>query len=365
MKRVCIYGAGAVGSHLAVRAQLGGANVSLVARGPQLAAIRSHGLTLQTRGSEQNFRFAVAEDPGVFGVQDVVVVAVKTPALPQVARGLAPLLGHATRVVFVQNGVPWWYPHVLGEPGLVEALRLDPGGSLLKAVPLGRVLAAVVNAPVEVIVPGVVQVQPVIQRMTIGDINGITDPDALELAELFSRGGLPTEASDDIGTAVWNKLTAILMMGPMALITNSTYRFFLAEPVCRDAALAIGAEVGRVATALGSRPDPDYAARLEVVRHTPHRASILQDRLSGRAMEIDALLEAPRTLARFAGVATPTLDLIAVLARLAADDLGDFPTDLAETPSHAPSDLRSDAPSQPRVSAPISAPGRAPRRGRG
>ena len=321
--RICVYGAGAIGGHLAVRFARGGATVSVLARGLHLAAIQRDGLTVHAVDGTHQARVQASDDPAILGPQDAVVVAVKAPALPQVAAGIAPLLHADTAVAFVMNGIPWWYFHAL--PGDLEGCRLpriDPGDALWQAVGPERTIGGVVYAASAVIAPGVVEVEQPRSRVVFGEPDGRISPRAEALAALLRAGGIIGEVSPDIRTELWNKLISNLSGGTLAVLAGTAPRAVYAESACRNAALRMMAEAAAIAEALGAHPDRDFERR---VRHTggmDHKPSILQDLERGRPMEVDAMFDAPLTLARMAGVAVPTLELLVALAKLRAQSAG-------------------------------------------
>ncbi|HET9904623.1 MAG TPA: 2-dehydropantoate 2-reductase [Xanthobacteraceae bacterium] len=322
--KICIFGAGAIGSHLALRLVQAKADVSVVARGAQLEAIRSRGLHGRLpEGAQLHAHVRASEDPAALGPQDAVLVTVKAPALPSVARTIAPLLGEETPVAFVMNGIPWWYFYAHGGPLDGRRLpRLDPGDGLWNAVGPERVIGGVINAPSTVIAPGVVAIERAANLLTLGEPSGALSERAGRIAAAFRAGGLDAEVTGDIRSAVWNKLIANLALGPMAILAQASYRDLFAEPACVAAAQAIMHEAAAVATALGCKPDGAHEARLASVRNLAHKPSILQDLERGRPMEVDAILTTTIELARLVGVATPTLDLLIALVRLRAREAG-------------------------------------------
>jgi 2-dehydropantoate 2-reductase len=321
--RVCVYGAGAIGGHLAVRFARGGAEVSVVARGPHLAAIQRDGLTVRAIDGEHHIRVPASDDPAQLGPQDAVVVTVKAPALPQVAAAITPLLRADTGVAFVMNGIPWWYFHAL--PGTLEGHRLsriDPGGVLWHAVGPERAIGGVVYAASAVTAPGVIEVEQPRSRVVFGEPDGRLSDRAEALAALLRAGGIIGEVSPDIRTELWNKLINNLAGGSLAVLGGAAPRDVYAEPVCAAAGEAVMAEATAIAEALGSKPNRNFAQRIASTRAMDHKPSILQDLELGRNMEIDGLFDAPLELARLAGVAVPTLELLVGLAKVRARGAG-------------------------------------------
>jgi 2-dehydropantoate 2-reductase len=312
--RICIYGAGAVGGHLAGRLAEGGADVSLVARGDNLAAIKKNGLRVETKNGLLVSHPEASDDPHVLGVHDVVIVTVKAPSLPEVAQSIAPLLGPVTPVVFVMNGIPWWYFHAAGGPLDDTRLeKIDPNGAMWDLVGPARAIGAVAHTACTVIEPGVIKATNPRNRIVLGRPNGSADPTLESLASIMREGGLEIEVTRKIRDAIWEKLLMNLVGGSLGILTASARGEALANPAVADAAARIADEGAAIARALGcDAGNPE--AGLSRLKISTHKQSILQDLQLGRSMEVDALLAVPLELARLARVPTPTLDLIVGLA---------------------------------------------------
>ena len=322
MERFCVFGAGAIGSHLAARLAMAGKDVSVVARGDQLGAIINNGITLRADGKAVNMKVRASGNAVDLGRQDAVFVTVKAPAMPAAARSLAPLLSASTAVIFVVNGIPWWYLQSLKEthPGNI---RLPKSVEMVaETIALERVIGSVILSPAQVIEPGVVVVQGAKSRLTIGEIRGLSTNRVSAIAEALQSGGLQTLVSQNIREAVWDKLITNLMTGPMSLLSRATYKDILRDPACRKAAVSIVQEVAAVARAFGCNPNDDAEVRLALVDKLPHKPSILQDLLLSRAMEVESLIDVPLALARVADVPVPTLELLGSLAIVSARSAG-------------------------------------------
>jgi len=316
--KVCVYGAGAVGGHFAARLAKGGADVSVVARGANLDAMRANGLRVHASDGEMHARLQASDDPAALGPQDAVVVTVKAPALPAVAAGIGPLLRDYTPVVFAMNGIPWFYFHRQGGPHDGARLeKLDPGGALWDAVGPERAVSGVVYSSCTVIAPGVVEVENPKSRLILGQAAGIE-----RLAEVFRAGGLAVEVTERIRDAIWSKLLLNLGSGPLAILTASPPSGFFAEEACREATRAILAEGAAIAAALGCEVKPNADGQIRNGSKSSHKPSILQDLELGRPMEVDSLYTVPLDLARMHGVPTPVLDLMVGLARVRARAAG-------------------------------------------
>ncbi len=324
--KVCVFGAGAIGGHLAGRLARGGAVVSAVARGEHLLAIQADGLRVQAPDADMHARIQASADPAALGPQDAVIVAVKAPALPQVAAAIGPLLRPDTAVAFVMNGIPWWYYHGHGGAEDGQRLpRLDPGGAVWDAVGPDRAVGGVVYSACTVTAPGVVHVESARSRLVLGEPCGPALPRTEALAEALRAGGLQVDVTDRIRDAVWAKLLLNLGGGPLGVLTGCAPRRFYAEEAIRDATRRVVAEGAAVARAMGCDVAPDVEGQIRNGAQSSHRSSILQDLDLGRPMEIDALLSVPLDMARAHGVATPTLDLLAAMVRARAREAGLYP----------------------------------------
>ena len=321
--KVCVFGAGAIGGHLAGRLAKGGADTAVIARGAHLAAIRSRGLRVVAPDGEFLSHPHAAENPADLGPQDAVIVAVKAPALASVAASIAPLLAPHTSVTFVMNGIPWWYYHAHGGAMDGKALpRLDPSGALHQAIGFDRAIGGVVFSACTVTEPGVVHVEHDRNRLVLGEPDGTRSARALALAKILEQGGLTMDVSEHIRDVVWSKLFVNLGSGLLGVLTASTPKDFYGEPLCEQATRQIVAEATAIASALGCHASLDVERQLANGRGSAHKTSILQDLELGRPMEIDALYTVPLEMARQAGVATPTLDLLAALVRVRARTAG-------------------------------------------
>lgn len=318
--KACIYGAGAIGGHLAARLARGGSDVSLVARGPQLAALRSKGLYAHTPEGVLHARPAVSADPAELGPQDVVIVTVKAPALPSVAAGIAPLLRPETAVVFAMNGVPWWYFDHHG--GALEGHplpTLDPGGAIRSTVGVDRASTGVVYSSCTVVEPGVVSVADSRHRIVLGTPDGSAPEMLARVAEALQAGGMNAPISREIRREIWMKLAINMSSGPLCMLSGLSCAETFRSDAVVAAAIRMTEEAMAIAEAtLGGPLDIDMAARIASAKGMHHKPSILQDMEFGRPVEVDALFRVPLALARLFKVSTPTLDLIVDLASQAA-----------------------------------------------
>ena len=321
--KACVFGAGAIGGHLAARMAKGGADVSVVARGDHLAAIQRRGLIVRAPDGELSSRPRASADPRELGVQDVVLVTTKAPALPQVAATIAPLLGPETAVVFVNNGMPWWFFCAVGGPRDGESMpEADPGDVVRQAVGIPRTIGSVVYSASAVVEPGVVAVESKDARLVLGELDGSVTPRVQAISWAIEAGGLPAPVSQEIRREVFAKFLGNGMSGPLCILARSDMATVLAEEAPRDAARAVAREIVALSQAYGWGITADPEARVQRSMGMHHKPSILQDLELGRPMEVEAQLLAPLRLARLAGVETPTLDLMVALARSAAEAAG-------------------------------------------
>jgi 2-dehydropantoate 2-reductase len=321
--KICIYGAGAIGGHLAARLHKAGARVSVVARGAHLAAIQANGLTVHAIDGKHHAPVRASADPAELGAQDAVFVTVKAPALPAVAASIKPLLGWETPVAFVMNGIPWWYFDHLPGPHQGKSLpRIDPGDALRLALGPGRAIGGVVYSASAVTAPGVIEVEQPKSRVILGEPDGTLSDRVLALSGLISKGGISGEATPAIRNEIWNKLISNLAGGTLAVLTGSAPKGVYGEPAVEHAALRMMHEATAIAQALGADPTTNHAQRIGNQRSMDHKPSILQDLELGRPMEIDGLFDAPLTMAHLAGIEVPTLELLVALCKLRARSAG-------------------------------------------
>jgi 2-dehydropantoate 2-reductase len=319
--RICIFGAGAVGSHFAVRLALAGHEVSCVMRGPHLTAVNAGGLTLRVGEAKFTARVKASDDPATLGQQDLVISTLKATGVASLASGLKPLLGAETPVIFAQNGIPWWYDIGLpaAHPAPPDLSFLDPGGALRAAIPKDRIIGGVIFSSNEVIEPGVVaNLSPDRNMLLIGECDDRASERIATLRATLEAASIASAPTAQIRETIWSKLLTNMSMSILCLLTGQTARAVRDEPALQhviprllDEANAIGQScIPSVKRVTRSGPAPE------------HKPSILQDYELGRAMEIDVLVCAPAAFARAAQLSTPMLDLIAGLAIQRARDKG-------------------------------------------
>lgn len=316
--RICVFGAGAIGGHMAARLAGAGHDVSVVARGPNLAAMRTRGITLRTGEREIAGKVRATGNAAEIGPQDAVLVTAKANALSAAADAIAALLGPDTPAVFVQNGIPWWYGLHLtrGRPAPPDLSKLDPGGALLRAIGADRAVGGVVYSSNEVVAPGVIENRtPQRNILTVGEIDDRPSARVAALRAALREAGLASPDTDDIRTNVWQKLLRNLSRSTLCCLVGESIRDSLGQSAAlREIAKAGTREGLKVAAAHGIAFDYDIEADFGPGGlFPPHKPSILQDYELGRPMEVEALLKAPLAFARAAGVPTPTLDTIVTL----------------------------------------------------
>jgi 2-dehydropantoate 2-reductase len=319
--RICIFGAGAVGSHFAVRLALAGHEVSCVMRGAHLAAVQSNGLTLRVGDKDDRAKVKASSDPAALGSQDVVISTLKATGLKNLAAGLKPLLRDDTSVVFAQNGIPWWYDIGIGSdhPPPPDLGFLDPGGALRAAVSRERIVGGVIFSSNEVVAPGIVEnLSPDRNRLLIGECDDRASERIERLRNALTEASIESPPVARIRETIWTKLLTNMSMSVLCLLTGQTARGVREDPALREVVPRLLEEADIIA----------HSCFPEVRRTTRsgpapnHKPSLLQDYELGRAMEIDVLVRAPAAFARAACLATPMLDLLAALAVRQARDKG-------------------------------------------
>lgn len=332
--KICIYGAGAVGSLLGCELSRTGHEVTLIGRGAHMAAIRANGLTVIFNGVPRNAHPACALAPADAGPHEVVIMAVKGHQVPEAARRIGPLLDRRTTVVAAQNGIPWWYFHGMGDRWQRRVLAaVDPERAAWNAIGPERVIGAVIDASCALISPGVVDHHQERRSLTLGEPDGSASPRLMAVAGAFAAIDIAAPVTADIRHAIWAKLLSNLGVSMLCVLTRATVGRINADDGCFAVATALMREMQQVAAALGVDIAPAVEKRL--ASRSPalqHKPSTLQDLEGGRPMEIDPICGAVVEMARLAGVATPTIDAVYALARRLAESTGTYPANPAFRP---------------------------------
>ncbi|HEY7959397.1 MAG TPA: 2-dehydropantoate 2-reductase [Sphingomicrobium sp.] len=315
--KICVVGAGAIGGWVAAKLALAGEQVNVFARGDTLHLIRAEGLRLQERGEEFVADVIGSDDCAPLGHQDILIVAVKAPALPSLASELRPLIGTQTIIVPMLNGVPWWF---------VEGTKLksvDPEGSIAAALPFEQLIGCVVHASCYRSAANSIVVKHA-DNLIIGEPQGgETSKRVAELFGLLDRAGLKPDISGNVGRAIWYKLWGNATINPLSALTRASCDRILADPECRAWMLEGMAELAAVGAAIGCPISESGEDRMAVTaRLGAFKTSMLQDVEAGRPIELEALLGAPREIAVAKGIETPALDRLYGVTRLMAESLG-------------------------------------------
>jgi len=332
LRRICVFGAGAVGGHLAARLAAAGHEVSAIARGANLDALRARGVALRegTAAGARTIRgrLRASDRAAELGPQDAVFVTTKATALAALAEAAAPLCHPETVFVFVQNGVPWWYAQGLaaGRPAPPDLSALDPGGALARAIEPARVMGAVVYSSNNLDAPGEVTNHSAGRNMlVVGETDDRDSPRARALRAVLEAAGMPSPAARDLRASVWDKL--LLNFGSSLCVPIGEPLRALAEDArLRETRDRLFAEGRAIALAHGvrvedapRRPGAPAGGGAQVSGASAHKPSMLQDYEQGRPMEVAAILALPCAFARAAGVPAPALEaLAAIVGRLAA-----------------------------------------------
>ena len=317
--KVCIFGAGAVGGFLGARLAEAGAQVGVVARGATLTALRTHGMRLQMKDALVGGRVEASDDPAALGAQDLVVIAVKPPALQEVAQRIAPLLAPKTMVLTAMNGVPWWFFDGFG--GEYSGMRLtsvDPQGTIASAIPPSHVIGCVVHASCSVPEPGLVR-HGMGNRLIIGEPAGGESQRARDVASLLQSAGFEVTVSARIQADIWYKLWGNMTMNPVSALTGATGDRILDDPLVNRFCLSVMREAAAIASKIGCPISQSGEDRNAVTRQLgAFKTSMLQDVEAGKPLEIDALVSVVREIGERVGEPTPNIDTLLGLARLHA-----------------------------------------------
>jgi|TARA_B110000196_G_scaffold158892_1_gene136686 2-dehydropantoate 2-reductase len=318
--KICIFGAGAIGGYMGAKLAQAGANVSLVARGPHLAAINDKGLTLVEADHDPvTVKINASENPADLGVQDYVIVTLKAHSVPAVVPKMQPLIGENTTIVSGVNGVPWWYFHKIGTN--LEGTRLDsvdPGHTQWDGFGPDRVLGCVVYPAAEVSQPGTIKhIEG--NRISLGEPDGSKSERAVALSLALSAAGLKAPVRPRLRDEIWVKLWGNLSFNPISALTHATLDVLCTDSGTRAVAKGMMLEAQEIAEKLGVKFPIDVERRIDGGAAVgAHRTSMLQDLDAGRPMEIDALIGSVQELGHLTKTPTPTIDTVLALTKLRA-----------------------------------------------
>ena len=315
--KICIFGAGAIGGYLGAKLAAHGTDVSLVARGPHLDAMRTNGLRLIDETGETNVRVNASSDPADLGEQDYLVITLKAHSVPPMVEKMAPLIGKHTTILSCVNGVPWWYFYKLG--GDLEGTQLesvDPAGAQWNGFGPEKVLGCVVYPAAEVVEPGVINhIEG--NRFSLGEPDGQKSDRIVTLSKIFSEAGLKAPVRPRIRDEIWVKLWGNLSFNPISALTHATLDILCTDPSTRIVARNMMLEAQEIAEKLGVKFPIDVDRRIEGGAAVgAHRTSMWQDLDMGRPMEIDALVGSVKELGRITDTPTPTIDVVLGLIQM-------------------------------------------------
>jgi 2-dehydropantoate 2-reductase len=325
--KVAIVGAGAIGLWIGVHLARAGCTMSALARGATLQALRSQGLRLVS-GAELPHQAAVqaSDRAEALGVQDLVVISVKAPAMHDIAAAIGPLIGPNTILLTAMNGVPWWFFEGFGGEQAGRPLQsIDPGGRIARAIPARQVMGAVVHASCSVPEPGLAR-HHFGNRLVLGEPAGGRSERLQALVALLARAGFEAEASDCIQRDIWFKLWGNMTVNPISALTGATTDLIMDDDLLRHAISGMMIEAREIGARIGAPITLDPEDRHVVTRQLGRfKTSMLQDVEAGKALELDALLTVVHELGLRTGVATPLIDALLGLARLQARIKGLYP----------------------------------------
>ena len=321
--KICIYGAGAIGGYVGAQMSFAGADVSLVARGPHLKAMRENGLKLRIGDEERVAKVTCTDDPAELGPQDFVFIALKAHSIPGVVDAMQPLLSSSTSIVTAVNGIPYWYFHRHGgdlEGTTLEAV--DPGARQWNALRPERAIGCIVYPATEVVEPGVIQ-HVYGDKFPVGEPSGEKTERVQQLSAMMEAAGLRAPVLDNIRDEMWLKLWGNLCFNPISALTHATLDVITATPGTRAVAKAMMLEGQAIAERLGVRFRVDVERRINGAGAVgAHKTSMLQDLERGRAMEIDPLVTVVQELGRLTSIPTPMIDTVLALVQQRASSAG-------------------------------------------
>jgi len=319
--KICVYGAGAIGGLIAAWLSRSGHEVSVVARGAQLDAIRRQGLRVRDGAGGKVESFKVSTSPA--GAQDYVIVAVKAQNLTEVR--IDEFLGKDTSIVTALNGVPWWFfDRLKFGNGKHRLESLDPGGRLTRAMPTERIVGCVVHLAASTPEPGLIS-HNMGKRLIVGEPGGRNTQRTRGIAQALSGAGFEAVESDAIEKEFWVKLLGNVSFNPVSALTVSTADRLIEDPLIKDYMVGIMREVLAIGRAVGVDAAIDPEARIDMARVLgKFKTSTLQDLEAGKPLEVDGLLAGTLEIAAKAGVAAPLTQSLFGLIRTRAQSTGQY-----------------------------------------
>src|SRR3982075_1312308 len=307
--KICIYGAGAIGGYLGVQLALAGADVSLVARGAHLAAMRADGLKLLIGDEERVVHPRCTDNPAELGPQDFFIICLKAHSITGVIEAIQPLLGPHTRIVTAVNGIPYWYFYKHGNECEGSTLEsIDPGGRQWRELGPERAIGCIVYPATEIEAPGVIR-HIYGDPFPLGEPSGEKSSDVQRLSALFVEAGLQAPGLDRIRDEIWLKLWGNVCLNPISALTHATLDVICSDPATRALSKAIMLETQTIAETFGINFRVDVERRIEGARKVgAHKTSMLQDLERGRPMEIDPLVTVVQEMGRLTQSPTPPID---------------------------------------------------------
>lgn len=315
--KICIFGAGAIGGYLGAKLAAHGTDVSLVARGAHLDAMRTNGLRLIEETGETNVSVTASSDPQDLGEQDYLLITLKAHSVPPMVEKMAPLIGKHTTILSCVNGVPWWYFYKFG--GDLEGTQLesvDPAGAQWNGFGPEKVLGCVVYPAAEVVEPGIIKhIEG--NRFSLGEPDGQKSDRIVTLSRIFKEAGLKAPVRPRIRDEIWVKLWGNLSFNPISALTHATLDILCTDPSTRIVARNMMLEAQHIAEKLGVKFPIDVGRRIDGGAAVgAHRTSMWQDLDMGRPMEIDALVGSVKELGHITNTPTPTIDTVLGLIQM-------------------------------------------------
>lgn len=317
--RICVVGAGSIGGLMGVKLHNAGEEVTLIARGPHLEAIQSRGLEVQyADGTSEVARGVNATaDMSTVGVQDVVIIGLKSHQIEPVIDQISPMIGPDTTVITTQNGVPFWYFHKQDSEYRDTVVKtVDPNGALFNGFSADNILGCIAFPAAEIVRPGVIRhIEGM--RFPVGELDGSNSERANGIAEMFTNAGFKSYVLDDIRSEIWLKLWGNLSFNPISALTHATLEDICRFPASRELAAGMMREAESIANRLGASFRVSLEKRIDgAERVGKHKTSMLQDVEAGKSLEIDAIIGAVVELGELTGVSTPAISTVLSLVQL-------------------------------------------------